>query len=169
MLDLMFDFTEPWLWITLIILVLMFLLWLLLEHEFRSIKSDDITSPVLVLIIYIIMLFLYAAVYIQSLKKEPAFDFGFYLSIITGTLLFYISSLLFIIFLIRSMIKIKSTNQFFKNFILSNFLFATSLLSYSLAYSSPSGVFLSIFQFIFCMWETKSIRKSNEQNKQKND
>lgn len=169
MLDLMFDFSVPWFWITFILIIFIFLLWLFLVHEFRWNNSDDITSPILVLIIYLIMLALYAAVYIQSIKKEPAFDFGFYLSILTATILFYLSIILFIIFLIRSMMKIKITDQFFNNFIPSIYLFSTWLLSYSLAYSSPSGIFLSILQFTACMWQTKCIGKDNSKNKQKKD
>lgn len=168
-LDLMFDFSVPWFWITFVITIFLFLLWIFLIHEFRSINSDDITSPVLALTIYLVTLALYAAVYIQSLKKEPAFDFGFYISVFIGTVLFYLSILFTIIFLIRSMIKIKSTNQFLKNLMISLFFFVAWISSYSLAYSSPSGILLSIFQLIVCMWQTKFIGKNNESNKQKKD
>lgn len=168
-MDLVFDFSVPWFWITLVIAIFLFLIYLFLVHEFNSIKYDDITSPVLVLTIYLITSALYAAVYIQSVRKEPAYDFGFYLSIMIATFLFYISGILFLIFLIRSIVKINHTDIFFYNFILSLYFYELFLLSYSLAYSSPSGVFLSIIQLVFCMWQTKLVPNNYKSNKPKTE
>lgn len=162
MIEAMIDFSSVWLWVN-IVLIISHLVVVKLFH-FVSFGSRD---PIeIILWSTLIYLFMGAefVIFVLTIRSCPIFDFGFNASILGPTVSFY--------FLLP--LSITSIFKTLKNSVFSyrgafNFKFSLAYLTFyhaiiSLAYSSPTGLFLSAIylfvNFILLITWPSSIPKS---------
>ena len=153
------DFGSIWFWLSLLLSLLISLIGILWIRVVSSNPSSN-GKIVFCLIIFAPMI-LDTFLFINMLRKEPIFDYGFNVSVVFPVGLFYSSIFLLVLALV---LFFKSKHENMVSIYIWMLIPVLGIkVSFGLAHSSPAGILLSIFQLCLICLQIITRRKDNKQ------
>jgi len=157
------NYSSGWFWILPVFSFASLFLWIFILKESK--RGLDTVSKVLLFVLILVVHIMEDICFVQDIKVQPAFDFGFIVSILAPVLVFYISLIFIVIFVTFSVLSgfVKPDSI---GFLKKALFFNQALqLSYALAYSSISGFFFLTFTSALYMIKASYSPPSNKKVK----
>jgi hypothetical protein len=149
------NFTSIWFYTPLLTSLILLISWYFMIQEFHNghIQSGKIIR----FLVFSIAFLLDKGIFCFVVRVQPSMDFGFYLTIVTSTVLFYLLLPLLIVFFVKfcqnGVITIKAATEF----LYAVFVLSGMEIAYGLGNSSPAGVLLGIIRFFFVRFQDSMI------------
>jgi hypothetical protein len=154
----LFNFTGHWSYFSIACSTIVLFSWRFMVSEFR--KRSSVLEKSLTLGIFIPFFLLNQILFLRALHQQPCLDFGFLISVVSGTVFFYFFLILFIWFSFRSLKQGFLTFHSLKTFTPSLFFVSGIHISVALANSSPAGVILGVFNLLTARFEQGAVYRN---------
>ena len=149
------DFESPWIYISFVTMLLCFIIWKIVMRQVA--KKDNGSTVLVLMIVYGAAFIIEKALFIQTARRQPCFDFGFYGSVVIPTVSFYLFLVLTVFFAIRSLRFGFLSPMSLLQFVPGMYSITIVQFMYAMALSSPTGMLLAFISFILAGWKGVSI------------